>query len=450
MILNNKKILIVRGGVSGLSAARMCLAHKACVYIYDKRELKELTDDRYIYQKCNYVDDKQIEKVIQKVDIIVVSPAIRKNDIIVQIASKYGKIIISEIELGINFCKKPIIAITGTNGKTTLTKLCNKMINYYEKQSEAFGNINIGFAENVDRINLYNEFYVVLEISAQHMEFTKGLKPMISVITNIEPEHMDEYERFTEYRENKAKIFKKQEKGDYTIFNYDDKNCRELAKKCDAKCLWFSFNDEIDKDGIYYKDNKIYIVNNKKTSVYMSNVDKYIRIDFIEHCLILILISQVIGIKSIVNFIANINYREFENRLELVKEINNVKYINDSKSTNPYCTMFALKILKNVILILGSNNKKKSDFTYLVEYIVENAKYTILIDETGKIIEKIFQEKKYDKFQYAKNLQEAVQIAKQKAEKWDNVVFSPGGNSYPMFKNHIERGKEFKKIVNGM
>ena len=447
MRLYKKKVLIVRGGVSGLSAARLCLEHKAYVYICDKKNLQEITDDKYIHLNCNHVEEEQIEKVVSFIDLIIVSPAIRKNSFIIEMANKYRKRVISEIELASHFCKKPIIAITGTNGKTTLTKLCSKMLNYYGEKSEVFGNINRGFAQHVTRVNLSEISYVVLEVSAQHMEFTNELKPSISVITNIKPEHMDEYESFNIYKYDKAKIFSNQKQDDYAIFNYNDKNCVELAKRCNAKCLWFSYGEKINKDGIYYKDSKICIVNKKETYVYMSNVDKLIRQDFIEHCLILILISQIVGIITIRDFVQNIDYSQFENRLELVREINNVKYINDSKATNPYCTMFALDILKNTVLIFGSNNQKKSDFSYLVESIIKNVKYTILIDETGIIVSEKLKEKNYERHCYVENLEDAIQIAKRKAEKGDNILFSPGGNSYPMFENHVKRGKEFKKLV---
>lgn len=445
--LKNKNVLILRAGISGISAAKLCLMNKANVYLYDK-SIDSIYLDKEILERCILLNDNNINNYISLCDIVIISPAIRMHsDIYKKLNSKT---IISEIELGYLYSKNKIIAITGTNGKTTTSKLCHYIFNDLQIKNGLYGNIGIGYAEN---INIKTGFDI-LEISAQQLEHIEKFRPFISVITNIESDHINPYDKEAffdkQYYTNcKLKIFSNQNESDYCIFNYNISNIKEIVEKCNAKIIYFSIEKKVPK-GFYYYQKKIYYCDCNNIYKIFDNNNNFFDKDIIESILIILCILLVVYPKKISEKDIKLFKKHliFENRLEFVSKHNKRIFINDSKATNIYSTIYAIKNYNNSILICGSNSEKLSDYNALAEEIKKNCKFVVLFDETKFEIEKKLLEINYHQYNISNNIYEAVNKAYSVSEENDYIIFSPGGNSKPTFKNHVERGTIFKSIIN--
>lgn len=443
--LIDKNILIVGAGISGISAAKLCCSEGAKVYIYDQNNVEKLIKESSDLKKCIYVSDLNLKMLLKKINLAVLSPSILLNTKVGKLIAEQGIEAISEIELGYRYCRGKIIAITGTNGKTSTAKLCNEMFELQNFSHGMYGNMGIGFAERIK--NTDEKQITILELSAQQLQFSNNFHPYISVITNIKPEHQVNYPEFEIYFKDKIKILKNQTKKDICILNYTDEECKKAINFCRAKVLWFCSKGKILDEGAYYYNKKIYLrIENKEIFVF-DNKKGIVRQDYIEHALILVLIAYIfkLNIEYVIKKI--FEKASFEHRLEVVMKYKNRTFINDSKATNPYSTIFAIETNENVILICGSNNKKKNDFTELAEKIVQKVKFVVLYGETASIISEKLIKMEYFKYVIAENLQESVRYAYNHADQGDNIIFSPGGNCSPTFDNYYERGKIFKNIV---
>ncbi len=443
--LRNKNILILGAGKSGIAAAKFLLNKKPSKIVLSdikpdskfENEIFELEKKGVILENGGHKDSLFLEA-----DIIVISPGVPLQEKWKDIANRHNKILMSEVELAYQFSKGKIIAITGTNGKTTVTKLIYEIIKSQNKKVVLAGNIGIPFCDIVGDGNDYE--YIVLEISSFQLETIIDFKPFIGIILNITEDHLDRYKSMQDYAEAKANIFKNQSKEDFIILNNEDKFTPIMAGLAKSTKVIFSAYNELN-DGYFFKDNIFYknVFGKKESILHSSEIILKGKHNY-ENILASIIVSDILGLDFDITREVIKNFKGLPHRIEFVAEINGKKYYDDSKGTNIDAVIKAIDTFnENMALILGGR-EKNTDFYGLYKILPNYIKAIIAIGENKDKIEKIFS----DKIKVIKT--ETMDDAVRKAAELNEikvVLLSPGCASFDMFKNYEHRGEEFKKSV---
>ncbi|PLV64054.1 UDP-N-acetylmuramoyl-L-alanine--D-glutamate ligase [Brachyspira pilosicoli] len=389
---------------------------------------------------------KQEANILKDITLIIISPGVPQSIDIVKEAKKRNIKVIGEIEFAYNLIPdRNYISVTGTDGKTTTVNLIYSIISSYKK-ARLLGNVGNTFSKEVESIEKDED--IVLELSSFQLETVDNFHSHISVILNIAEDHLDRYKDIEDYFNAKKNITKNQNSNDFLILNYDNsytnRYYNELIKTKDISFNVLTFSTKYREANLYYNNEDECLYYNAE-KIFSIAKRKLLGMHNIENILasVLACIKDNIPIEYIDKVVNN--FQSIEHRLEFVKEIDGVRYINDSKATSMSAVMSALKSFdKDIILIMGGRNKG-IDFKPLKSIIEERVKKLILtgeasedlssmIDVSNKIIIKDFTEA----FDYAKKI----------ALKGDTVLLSPGCASFDSFKNYEERGKYFKSLVN--
>lgn len=422
------RVAVLGFGLSGRAAYNLLKKRGYRVDVFDEREVEPSEEGFYFGESANEFLDRVYE-------LVVVSPGIKPSHRFIKKALYEDGELISEVELASRFCKKPVIAITGTNGKTTTVKLIESILRRSGFRALACGNYGIAFSDVVEQ----DVDYFVVEVSSFQLEFVKEFKPFISAILNIDKDHLGWHGSMDRYVEAKRNIFKNQDEDDFFIKN--DRDNYDFDGR--ARLLTVSWNRK-DADA-YIGDGRV-VVNFKKQfiieKVRLFGVGNYENIAFSA------LVSLICGVswetvKEVVSEMENLSHR-----IEYVGEIDGVKFYNDSKATNLSAVENALKSFekkKNIVLILGGKHKGEP-YSRLLPLLNEYVKALVVYGEDRK---KILAE--LTEFipvpLPAINIWGAVRGAFEVADKGDIVLFSPGGSSCSPYKNFEERGEAFKKEV---
>jgi len=434
----NKNALILGGAKSGLAVSKILEKKLNCkIFVFDEKSLR---------LKYPRVSIDEIEKILNKIDFAVKSPGIPDNHKIIKKLREKNIPIYSEIEVGLAFMKsKNTIMITGTNGKSTTAYLTYLILSEYFKKkgrkAVLCGNIGTPLTSLIHKIKKND--WVVIEVSSYQIQDSSYIKPKIAVILNITPDHIEHHGSFRNYIKAKFKIFSNMDKDDTLIINDDDKILKKI--KADTRILRFSFTHRLDA---YYKKGRIIVKKDGKNLSFRPS--KIPGKHNIENQMASILIATEIGIdKKVIQKVLD-KFKGLEHRIEFVREIDGVRYINDSKATNVDSTLTALKSCgkrKNIYLILGGRHKN-SPYTPLIPYIKKYVKKVLAVGDATPIIFKDL--KDVVEIIDAKNIKNAVMIAKNDAKRGDIVLLSPACASFDQFKNFEERGRKFKKWVNSL
>ncbi len=405
-----KNILIVGFARSGLASANLLYDLGANVSVTDnsdnlttRQNLKELKS-----QKIKVELGKHSREFLKGIDILTISPGV-PNEALPILWAKEAKIpIISEIELAWILCPAQIIAITGTNGKTTVTTLVGKIIEASGKRVFTCGNIGRPFSSEVEKMQ--DGDYVSLEVSSFQLENIDSFRPKVSVILNLSRNHLDRYSDMQEYLKAKKRIYKNQDGSDFLVLNYDDPNIRGLNLEAAAKTIYFKAEDGLNS--------------NQSAAL------------------------AIAGILNIGKDVALNVFRDFkgvEHRMEEVLTLKGVRFINDSKSTTTQATVWALNSLSCPVILIAGGREKGNDYSEVLKLARGKVKSAILIGEAKDRIHKAFAgEIDMDS---AVTLEEAVKKAASISPEGSCVLFSPMCKSFDMFANYEERGKAFKLIV---
>lgn len=450
MKYKGKNFLVLGLKKSGISAIEFLIKKRANVYCYDDKEkLKNVIE----LSKQNVYEIKKInDDVISKMDYIIVSPGVSKYHEAVKLAILYNKKVLGELELGLKEAKGDIIAITGSNGKTTTVNLIEQAFNYAKKRNLLVGNVGNPITKFVSK----RKTNYIVEVSSFQLETCK-IKPKIACILNLSENHLDRHFSFKEYKETKYRIFENMGSEDLLILNYDDENLRQLEskktvifdKKIDikAKILWFSRKNIID--GAYIDGDEIcYKKGNKIINIAKLDEVKLIGEHNLENilCFVCVCLLKKIKVKFIREVITN--FRGVGHRLEYVKSVDGVDYINDSKSTTCTSTLTAVKsFTKPIILILGGSDKGLN-YDDLALKLKDKVKLSILTGEISEKLKESFIKSGNENFEVKKDFFEAINFAKSKANKGDVVLLSPATASFDEFENFEKRGEKFIEIVN--
>ncbi len=449
MEFKNKNVLVCGLGISGYNSALLLKKLGANVTVQDLKNKENFLDYINILKKNDinlYLGQNPTNELIDKMDIMVVSPGIPSDtDFILYAKSKI--IVISEIELAYLNCPSDnIIAITGTNGKTTTTSIVYEIVNKF-KNAFIVGNIGTPFSQKV--LEIKKDDIVVTEVSSFQLELINNFKPKIAAILNITEDHLNVHKTMENYIKAKEKIFENQTENDYLILNYDDKILKKLSSK--SKILYFSSNTEIT-NGAYLKDDFIFI--NCFAFKNLKFIDtkqlKILGIHNFENVMASILMSLCLNIPLDIIKERLINFAPIEHRIEFVCFKNDVPYFNDSKATNIQSAIKAILAMQKPIHLIAGGYDKKVDFAPLVAHFKNNVKNVVLIGEVKDKIAMKCQDLHFNNYQYANSLEEAVNICYKNAKKDECVLLSPACASFDMFKNYEERGKLFKKYVENL
>ena len=459
MDFSKKKILICGMGRSGIASAIILKKIGAKIIICDKREKNDLNLNKELLDVDFCLQKDMDKKIIDDLHLIILSPGVKNDlDFLVYAREKNIKIW-SEIELAyrIGF-KKKIIGITGTNGKTTVTSLVGEIIKKYDKNSFVGGNIGVALTQKILDLDLINkknwdlERLIVAEISNLQLENIELFKPKVSVILNITPDHLDWHKTFENYVCAKERIFENQDENDFCVLNFDDDVCKKLVNKIKAKIVFFSVKEKLDS-GVYLDKNKIVIKKNNSEEKIFMDISKINLLG--EHNIYNVLatigICCCVGVDLKIIYDGIINFKAVAHRLEFVREINGIKFYNDSKATNVDAGIKALEALKdkNIILIGGGYDKKNDFYDWIKKF--NDVKKLILIGEVKNKIAKQCDELGFKNYYVCEDdLELAIKKAIEFGESGDYVLLSPACASWDMFKNFEERGDMFKKIINKM
>ena len=429
----NKKVLVLGLGLSGISAINLLTKAGAEVFYHDDKEIKNS-----IGSNVNFENKSEMEKY--SFFALVKSPGIELENWYVKTAKKLKIPIITELELASQFCDAKLIAITGTNGKTTVTRLIYEMIKRQMGEHVYMaGNIGIPFSDVVQQA--CSDDYIVCEASSFQLEFTYEFHPHIAVINNIFSHHLEHHHTFKNYVEAKSKIFTNQTLEDYLVVNgSQDASIANLIEINTNKVL-FGLNLKSDQAIVYVKNNIIYY-NNEEIC---TKNDLLIKGNHnIENFLAAATVAKILKVSN--NKIKDVakKFNGVEHRLEYIGEKQGCKFYNDSKSTDEEATIVALESIGSPIILLAGGMERGDKFTSLKNHL-KNVKLVELFGENKKILQRVI-ESVGIKTKINDNLKEAFNDGLKQSEKGDTILLSPASASWDQFKNFEERGQEFKKI----
>ena len=444
----NRKFLIVGAGRSGICCAKMLKETGDDFVIYDGNINldKKATEEKIGKSDLTFILDQITEKDFEGIDVCAVSPGVPYNSPVLTMAREKGIPLWSEIELAYRYDKGDIVAITGTNGKTTTTSLVYEIIKAHNENTLLVGNIEIPYTGLA--LSSVEGGATVAEISSFQLETMITFKPKVSAVLNITPDHLDRHGTMENYIELKKSIAKNQTADDFCVLNYDDEVLREFGKKLTCKPLFFSAKEELT-DGLFYKDGTVYKAVGGAVTPYLTQKDtNLVGVHNFENIMAAVLMTEAFGVPegTIKNAIKT--FRAVEHRIEFVAEKNGVKYYNDSKGTNTDAAIKAIDAMPSETVLIAGGYDKKSDYDEWVSHFPGKVRKLILIGQTRENIAAACEKIGFTDYVFAETLPEAVSVASKEAKEGDCCLLSPACASWGMFKNYQQRGDIFKEEVN--
>ena len=451
-----KDIVMVAGmGKSGISAAELILNIGGRVLLYDSNETLDCETllskfDEESVKNINVKLGKLNEDDIRDIRICVMSPGISLETDFVKLLMDNRVQLWSEIQLACFVAKGRLMAITGTNGKTTTTALLGEIMKRKYENCFVAGNIGIPYTQVA--LHTDDKSMTVLEVSSFQLETIIDFKPNVSAILNITPDHLNRHHTFENYSAIKKEICMNQTAQDYCILNYDDEQLREFGDsgECKAKVVFFSVKNKL-KEGVYIEDNKVYYSNISKTVEVLSlaNVQLLGKHNHENICAaVAMAFVEGVGVDDIRE--ACYEFKAVEHRVEFVKERYGVKYYNDSKATNPDAAIQGLNAMPGPTILIAGGYDKQSEYDEWAKLFKGKLKYLVLIGSTRDKIAECAKKYGFNNIMYAETLQEAVRVCDSYADRGDYVLLSPACASWGMFDNYEQRGDIFKSCVQAL
>ncbi len=447
MELNNKRVLVVGLGKSGVASALFMKAHGARVTVSDTKSGDELHNEIPVLLDHGITVETggHGERTFHGQDLIVVSPGVPVDAPPLVQARALGETVIGEIELAARFLPGPIVAITGSNGKTTTTALTGEIMTAAGFASLVGGNIGTPAISLAGRAQ--PETVIVLEVSSFQLETIQTFRPKVAVVLNVTPDHLDRHRTFEVYTDAKARIFENQQAADFAVLNADDATCAALATRTRAQVFWFSRQNEVQQ-GAWVRDGNIVFRDRSGQREIMQASEIPLKgAHNLENVLAAVCAGALMGCAPEKIRQAVRDFKAVEHRLEFVATVGGVDYYNDSKATNVDATIKALESFPaNIHLILGGKDKG-SDYSVLNDLLRQRVKrvYTI-----GAAAAKIESQIKNVEVVHVETLENAIRKAHGMAQPGDVVLLAPACASFDQFKNYEQRGQVFKEIVRGL
>lgn len=442
MQLGMGKTIVIGMGRTGIAAANFLAAQKIPVTLIDAKPRTELEEAIRALDPAVHTSFGHSEPPADA-ERIILSPGVDIHAPFLQEAQKRGVEIISEVELASRFTKTPVIAVTGTNGKSTVTTLIGNILKRAGKKIAVGGNLGAPF------IRLLREEpvdYFVLEISTFQLEGVKTFHPRLAMILNITPDHLDRHKTFEEYAALKGEIASCQTKEDALILNSDDKNALDQGKNKSSRKFCFSMSREVEEGAFLRNDIIVSRFNgNDKNLMSVRELKPAMQCQ-VENALAAVAVTALLGTPPDDITGAIRDFPGLEHRIEWVRTVRGIDFVNDSKGTNVGSVNKSLTSFFRPVILIAGGKDKGGDFRSLKLIFKEKVKHLVLIGETKNKFRQILN----GSFSYedAEDMEDAVTRAVEKAQPGDVVLLSPGCASFDMFKDYVERGNRFKDIVN--
>ena len=441
--VEKKKVVVVGLARTGVAVANL-LARAGCeVIVSDLRSAAELKENiARLKQKVGLDLGQHTEEFFLRADLIVISPGVRRNMSVLTKAEEKGVEVISEVELAFRLTKIPLIAVTGTNGKSTTTTLIGNILEQCGKKVAVGGNIGFPLADQIEESS--DKDYIVVEISTFQLEGIKMFRPFISIILNITPDHLDRHRDMEEYIALKKRIYSNQKNTDHLVLNYDDPLLKDLKNGAVSQVCFFS-TARMDEKGVYNENGEIFWSDQegRKRIGSLEDMGETGKRN-LENVLAALSVGLLLDCDREKMFKAVREFKGLPHRIEFVREINGVRFINDSKGTNVGAVIKSLNSFSEPLVLIAGGKDKGGDYQGLREHL-GRVKSIVLLGESKEKMRKDLNGS--CEIVTAENLEEAVMKSFEKAEPGDVVLFSPACASFDMFRDFEDRGDQFKKIV---
>ena len=447
--MNFKNALVAGTGKSGISAAKLLIAHGVKVTLFDENEKRDKNDLMEKLSQSELVTillGKLTDEVLKQTDIMVISPGIPVDSAFVEDIKEAGIPVWSEIELAYYFGKGKIAAITGTNGKTTTTALVGEIVKAWNPKTIVVGNIGIPYTELCDTTD--DDSATVAEISSFQLETIVDFHPNVSAILNLTPDHLNRHHTMEAYIAAKENIAKNQTEEDTCVLNYEDAVTRQFGETLKAKVLYFS-SQRILEEGIYLDGEKIVLsLNGEKTEICTVNELNILGTHNHENAMAAAAMAAAYGVPVEIIRKTLKEFQGVEHRIEFVAEKDGVVYYNDSKGTNPDAAIKGIQAMNRPTVLIGGGYDKDSAYDEWINAFDGKVKKLVLIGATREKIAQTAEKLGFHEIVMADTFEEAFEKCIEYAEPGDAVLLSPACASWGMFKNYEQRGDKFKELVN--
>ena len=448
--MEHGKTLVFGSGISGIGATNLLSKVGKETILYDGNtslDVEKLKGQLDEPEKVEILLGELSESVMEQLEMVVMSPGVPTDLPVVNKMREMGIPIWGEVELAYTYGKGDVLAITGTNGKTTTTALLGEIMKNYKEQVFVVG--NIGNPYTTAAMDMTEESVAVAEVSSFQLETVHAFRPCVSAILNITPDHLNRHHTMEAYIAAKEDITKNQTESDTCVLNYEDVVTRKFGETLTCKVLYFSSQRRLDK-GIFLENDEIVFKDGEEIILCSINDLQLLGTHNYENIMAASAMAMAYGVpveiirKTICEFAGVVH------RIEFVCEKNGVAYYNDSKGTNPDAAIKGIQAMNRTTLLIGGGYDKDSEFEEWIEAFDGKVRYLVLLGQTKEKIAEAARRVGFDQIIMVETLEEAVQTCARLAEEGDAVLLSPACASWGMFPNYEVRGQIFKEIVNSI
>ncbi len=435
--------LVVGMKKSGFSVAKLLLEKGATVYVYDDAENKQTYENISEVVSLGGVKAIDIDKTLNDIDVLVLSPGVPVDNEIAVKARGLKKRIIGEMELSSYFITNPLVAVTGTNGKTTVCSMVSHVLDTINQNNLLVGNVGTPISSVVNEFK--NDAIGVVEVSSFQLETATRFAPHIACILNVTPDHLDRHYNMENYLFLKRKIIMNLRESEYAVLNYDDENVKNSAEKTRGRIVWFSYQNKVAD---CFVDNGVIIYNNeevlKLTDIPLDGLHN------VYNTLAVICILKLLGLTIEQIKYGIITFKGVKHRIQEVAEINGVTFYNDSKSTNPDSCLKAVESMNAPTILIMGGYDKGFDYNDLFNEIkkLTNVKSIVFTGASASVMFHTALKTGLTELSVITEFDLAIKVAKDLAKTGYNVLFSPATSSFDLFNGYEERGDKFIEVVN--
>ncbi|MDX1419190.1 MAG: UDP-N-acetylmuramoyl-L-alanine--D-glutamate ligase [Rubricoccaceae bacterium] len=462
--INGQAVTVIGGARSGLAAARLLARHGADVFLTERDAQDDRLADQLAEAGVAYEFGGHTPRALEA-DFLVISPGVPSTVPLVQQALRQGLPVYSEIEAASWFCRGPIVAVTGSNGKTTTTSLIAHLFRTAQRPFVVGGNIGYPFSDYVETVD--DATVAVLEVSSFQLDHIDTFRPHVAVLLNITPDHLDRYDHdFNRYAQSKFRLFENQRPGDWLVYNHDDDLVREYvgwwAPKRGIVPYGFSLDHELDR-GAFVRGGCLHLalpapgdgaLDPQASMIYneelMPSSDTALRGRHnLYNSLAAAIAARAMEIRSDVVRQSLTSFEGVPHRLEKVRTVGGVTFVNDSKATNVNAVWYALESFSGGVVLIAGGRDKGNDYGPLKRLVQEKVKGVVGLGESGdKVLAELGPCAEHTA--RAHTMEEAIQFARLMAEDGDVVLLSPACASFDMFENYEDRGDTFRRLVQSL
>lgn len=451
MEISEKTFIVVGVGISGIAATELLLSKGAKVYLYDAKadlDVEAIKEKNSRLSEVPFLLEQVPEQVLNEADIAILSPGVPLDIPLVETFREHNLLIWGEIELAYQCGKGQIVAITGTNGKTTTTSLVGHIMKMHFPSVKVVGNIGIPYTKVVDELT--EDSVVVAEISSFQLETIDAFAPKISAILNITPDHLNRHHTMENYIAAKESITKNQKPTDICVLNYNDTVLRTFGESLNQKVIYFSSTEEL-AEGLFLKDNQIvWRKDGELESVISVDELNILGAHNYENAMAAIAMCDGMGVPMDVIRKGLQSFHAVEHRIEFVCKKNDIAFYNDSKGTNPDAAIKGIQAMNRKTVLIGGGYDKESTYDEWIESFDGKVKKLVLIGQTREKIAKCCDQHGFTDYVFADSLEEAIDISYETAVSGEAVLLSPACASWGMFDNYEQRGDIFKEYVKNL